>query len=85
MRKVMEDLQGVLHDLQDISGRAGQPFRGIVIHGLEHAYRDFGTSSWTIVIEPSRPTAGGGVEILSPDDLPAEEAVPEEEGVDSNT
>jgi len=75
----MEDLQGVLHDLQDISARAGQPFQGIVINDLEQAWRDQGVFNWTIRIEPSRPAPQSQVEVVSPDDIPAEE-----EEVDSN-
>lgn len=86
LTKVMEDLQVVLHDLQDLSARSGQPFRGIVIRDLVVQWRDQGAAPWTIRIEPARPESQQ-TEELAADEIPEpeEEVVSEEEEVDTNS
>ena len=49
--KVMEDVQGVLHDLHDIHARAGRTYEGSAL-AVEFQYRDFGSSKWLVRIEP---------------------------------
>lgn len=57
MEKVMEDLQGILHDLSDLSARTtGGPFQGLVVEGLPFQYRDMGRSVWKITFEPQPPS-----------------------------
>lgn len=55
MTQIQEELQGVIHNLQDLAGRQGMPFRGVVFERLDVAYRDFGVDAWRITIEPAKP------------------------------
>lgn len=53
MAVVIEELQGVLHNLRDLSERAGAPFDGTVITNLPFTYRDDPqVSYWDISITP---------------------------------
>jgi hypothetical protein len=61
--KILEDLQGVIHDLSDLSAQAGvERFNGIVIEDLLVQYRDMGPSMWKITIEPQPPSRNRPVE-----------------------
>jgi hypothetical protein len=56
MTKIMEDLQGVLHDLHELSFKQGQFFTGIVIEDLPVQYRDISRSQWRITFEVQPPS-----------------------------